>query len=397
MNKENNEVVTLNNGFDGFKIFSHPDFSDVRTKVINHEPWFVGRDVATALGYTNTRKAIADHVDDEDKMDGVTIRDSIGREQTAIIINESGVYSLTFSSKLPSAKQFKRWVTSEVLPALRKSGTYSVSNPLEQPLSREEMAMYWTNLMASYQDYSSILERRDKSRDEKLDTLIDAQTKCYSYLNECVKTMSCFVDLVKMGYLNTTTTTTTSPAITSPSTKVKKATTKKVTKNNDVTSWLKNAEVLVKELSKRSGIDVRLQSREIYDVMRTHGHKVIFKPGTSTLNTISKNKKLREGFDAAMEELNKKYKNQSIPRPTVIHKVPDEIKDKIKVYAEKKNLSYTYACGRIYKAIEFAANVSLDKMCRDYSAKLGLSSCNKAYMIQNNNELLAVFNKIIND
>jgi len=372
-----------------FRIFSHPDFSDVRTKVINDEPWFVGRDVATALGYTNTRKAIADHVDDEDKMDGVTIRDSIGREQTAIIINESGVYSLTFSSKLPKAKQFKRWVTSEVLPALRKSGTYSVSNPLEQPLSREEMAMYWTNLMASYQDYSSILERRDKSRDEKLDRLIEEQTKCYNRIVDCVETMSCFVELAKTGLLNNNVAT---------NNKAIQVAAKKTTgRNNEASSWLKNADILVRELSKRSGIDIRLQSREVYDVMRSHGYKVVFKPGTNTLSTISKNKKLRKGFDGAMEELNKKYQKNTVPRSTIIHKVPDEIKSKIKTYADKHKFSYTYACGRIYKAIEFAANVSLDKMCRDYSAKLGLSSCNKAYMIQNNNELLAVFNKIIND
>ena len=387
MNKENNEVVTLNDGFDGFKIFSHPDFSDVRTQVINHEPWFVGRDVATALGYTNTRKAIADHVDDEDK--GVTKCDTLGGIQELVVINESGVYSLTFSSKLPSAKQFKRWVTSEVLPALRKSGTYSVVNPIDQPLSREEMAMYWTNLMASYQDYSSILERRDKSRDEKLDRLIEEQTKCYNRIVDCVETMSCFVELAKTGLLNNNVAT---------NNKASQVVAKKTTgRNNEASSWLKNADILVRELSKRSGIDIRLQSREVYDVMRSHGYKVVFKPGTNTLSTISKNKKLRKGFDGAMEELSKKYQKNTVPRSTIVHKVPDEIKSKIKAYADKHKLSYTYACGRIYKAIEFAANVSLDKMCRDYSAKLGLSSCNKAYMIYNNNELLAVFNKIIND
>lgn len=95
---------------------------------INGEPWFVGKDVAEILGYSNSRKAIGDHVDDEDKTDGVTIRDSIGRVQNPIIINESGLYSLILSSKLPTAKQFKRWVTSEVLPAIRKTGGYGVAN-----------------------------------------------------------------------------------------------------------------------------------------------------------------------------------------------------------------------------------------------------------------------------
>lgn len=99
---------------------------EVRSLLINSEPWFVGRDVAEILSYSNTRKALTDHVDTEDKMDGVTIRDSIGRNQKPVLINESGLYSLVLSSKLPSAKKFKRWVTSEVLPALRKTGQYQV-------------------------------------------------------------------------------------------------------------------------------------------------------------------------------------------------------------------------------------------------------------------------------
>lgn len=90
----------------------------------NGDPWFVGKDVATILGYTNPRKALIDHVDDEDKTDGVTIRDSIGREQNPTVINESGLYSLILGSKLPTAKRFKRWVTREVLPSIRKTGGY---------------------------------------------------------------------------------------------------------------------------------------------------------------------------------------------------------------------------------------------------------------------------------
>ena len=82
------------------KVFENPTFGRVRTVEIDGEPWFVGKDVAEALGYSNTRKALADHVDGEDKTDGVTIRDSIGREQKPVIINESGLYSLILSSKL---------------------------------------------------------------------------------------------------------------------------------------------------------------------------------------------------------------------------------------------------------------------------------------------------------
>ena len=110
------------------QIFSNKEFGHLRTINVNGELYFIGRDVAEILGYSNPRKALSDHVDDEDKMDGVTIRDSMGREQNPICINESGLYSLILSSKMPNAKKFKRWVTSEVLPALRKTGTYEMEH-----------------------------------------------------------------------------------------------------------------------------------------------------------------------------------------------------------------------------------------------------------------------------
>lgn len=106
---------------------------EVRAVTINGEPYFVGKDVASILGYSNSRKALLDHVDEDDKTDGVTIRDSMGREQTPVVINESGLYSLILSSKLPQAKEFKRWVTSEVLPAVRKHGMYAVGDLLDNP------------------------------------------------------------------------------------------------------------------------------------------------------------------------------------------------------------------------------------------------------------------------
>lgn len=104
-------------------VFRDERFGEIRTATINGEPWFIGKDVATVLGYERPTKAIADHVDTEDK-DEVPIQDSIGRMQKSPIINESGLYSLILSSKLPQAKEFKRWVTSVILPALRKTGSY---------------------------------------------------------------------------------------------------------------------------------------------------------------------------------------------------------------------------------------------------------------------------------
>lgn len=102
--------------------FSNPEFGQVRTVEIDGTPWLVGKDVAIALGYKNPQRAIRDHVDTEDQ--GVTKTVTPSGEQEMLIINESGLYSLILSSKMPKAKAFKHWVTSEVLPAIRKTGAY---------------------------------------------------------------------------------------------------------------------------------------------------------------------------------------------------------------------------------------------------------------------------------
>ena len=119
--------------------FHHEMFGDIRAIEKDGEPWFVGKDVAVALGYTNTRKAIADHVDDEDK--GVTKCDTLGGEQNITIINESGLYSLVLSSKLPSAKQFKHWVTAEVLPSIRRHGAYATAPTIEKIIASPEFGI----------------------------------------------------------------------------------------------------------------------------------------------------------------------------------------------------------------------------------------------------------------
>lgn len=108
------------------------DQHEVRTVVINDEPYFVGKDVATVLGYSNTPKAIRDHVDEEDKR-AERIVHPLGGLQESILINESGLYSLILKSKLPSSKKFKRWVTSEVLPQIRKHGMYATDELLDNP------------------------------------------------------------------------------------------------------------------------------------------------------------------------------------------------------------------------------------------------------------------------
>ncbi|WP_418515066.1 phage antirepressor KilAC domain-containing protein [Erysipelothrix rhusiopathiae] len=113
------------------QVYKNAEFGSVRTTTIAGQPYFVGKDVASILGYTNTRKALIDHVDEEDK--GVTKCDTLGGKQDLIIINESGLYSLILSSKMPNAKKFKRWVTSEVLPAIRKHGLYATDDLIANP------------------------------------------------------------------------------------------------------------------------------------------------------------------------------------------------------------------------------------------------------------------------
>ena len=118
------------------QIFKNDEFGQVRTLVIDNEPYFVGKDVAEVLGYAKTQNAIATHVDEDDTLKQGII-DNLGRMQQTTVINESGLYSLILSSKLPNAKKFKRWVTSEVLPSIRKTGFYQIPK-----MSKELQAIF---------------------------------------------------------------------------------------------------------------------------------------------------------------------------------------------------------------------------------------------------------------
>jgi len=117
------------------QIFTNPEFGEVRTVCINNEPWFVGKDVAIILKYANPNEAINDHVDAEDKLNSKTLTSfplDLG-QRGGWLINESGLYSLILSSKLPAAKKFKRWVTREVLPSIHKHGVYAIDELLNNP------------------------------------------------------------------------------------------------------------------------------------------------------------------------------------------------------------------------------------------------------------------------
>lgn len=117
--------------------FNNDEFGSIRTMVIDGEPWFVGKDVTSILGYTNPSKAILDHVDADDKLNNETLS-SLG-QRGGWLINESGLYSLILSSKLPTAKRFKKWVTSEVLPSIRKHGAYLTEQKMDELIADPDM------------------------------------------------------------------------------------------------------------------------------------------------------------------------------------------------------------------------------------------------------------------
>lgn len=142
---------------------------EVRSLLLNNEPWFVGKDVAEALGYSKARNAIATHIDSEDKKDA-PIQGTLGGVQEMTVINESGLYSLVLSSKLPSAKKFKRWVTSEVLPALRKTGQYQVKELSGQELMAKALI-----------EAQSVLAAKDKVIEEMKPKVVFADAVATSH------------------------------------------------------------------------------------------------------------------------------------------------------------------------------------------------------------------------
>ena len=136
------------------QIFNNPEFGDIRTVVIDNEPWFVGKDVADILGYQNGSRDINRHVDEEDKR--LTKMVSQGQNRDITVINESGLYSLIFGSKLESAKKFKKWVTSEVLPSIRKTGTYMMPQTTDGKIAL--LAQGHTELKAEVDEIKADLE-----------------------------------------------------------------------------------------------------------------------------------------------------------------------------------------------------------------------------------------------
>ncbi len=139
------------------QVFNNPEFGNVRTMEIAGEPYFVGKDIAEILKYTNPQKALRDHIDVEDK----TVNDSFTVNGTkGILINESGLYSLILSSKLPNAKKFKRWVTSEILPNVRKHGAYMTPDKIEEVLMNPDTIIQLANTLKAERERNLALSEQ---------------------------------------------------------------------------------------------------------------------------------------------------------------------------------------------------------------------------------------------
>ena len=139
------------------QIFKNEEFGEIRTVTINEEPWFVGKDIAEVLGYANPRNAVPKHVDDEDKLS--TQIEYAGQKREVTVINESGLYSLILSSKLPNAKKFKHWVTAEVLPEIRKTGSYQMN----KPQGKELLALAVLEAQKTIEEQTAQIERMKPS------------------------------------------------------------------------------------------------------------------------------------------------------------------------------------------------------------------------------------------
>nr|DAO66800.1 MAG TPA: repressor domain protein [Caudoviricetes sp.] len=169
---------------DEMQIFESKEFGQIRTVEIDGEPYFVGKDVANVLGYADTKNALKAHVDEEDKR-GWQIT-TPGGEQSMTTINESGLYSLILSSKLPTAKKFKRWITSEVLPAIRKHGAYMTPETLEEAILNPDYLLRVVSALKSETDKRKALEATNASlsvdleiarpKAEYFDELVDRNT-----------------------------------------------------------------------------------------------------------------------------------------------------------------------------------------------------------------------------
>ena len=152
---------------ENIKIFNNAEFGEIRVMLIDDDPWFVGKDIAVALGYAKPENALSAHVDEQDKTTTLIQGDGSNYKSKTTIINESGLYSLIFSSKLESAQRFKHWVTHDVLPSIRKHGMYMTDNLLETAIANPDFVIGLIQNMKAEKEKSAALQMQNKQLCEK--------------------------------------------------------------------------------------------------------------------------------------------------------------------------------------------------------------------------------------
>ena len=431
-----NAVANMN---DNFRIFSSPEFCDIRTTIINCLPWFVGKDVATALDYSNPQEAIRDHVDIEDKIIGEQnahqyIIDSLGRKKYPTLINESGVYSLIFSSRMKKAKEFKHWVTSEVLPAIRTSGTYSVVNKQNAnntlPLSREEMAMYIAAIqshteeikdmcVSTFTEIGKIIQKNSEDNVKNLSMISDTASKLYSsYALNSAKIVECLNNI----------------KISTPQSQSQK----------DEEEFLKSARSLLSNICRTYNIEQKMAYSLVYgEMVKNDGiNPYKYKVDSSVIKGIAKNPEFRASFikcaenlccksndskiDTSLEdplenspensleisphnsEVNKQEETQATsPKKRFyannpLWSTPEEIRNYIAAYQKKYNKkSYEYASQCVLRDVAEKAEIgsikNLRKLATEYGNSLGHKCCSISYYIYNNERLFNILKSLVEE
>lgn len=441
---QTNEVVTGE-----IMVFSNEELGELRTITINGETWFVGKDVAGILGYSNSRKAIADHVDEEDKTDGVTIRDAIGRDQNPVFINESGFYSLILSSKLPSARKFKRWVTTEVLPSIREKAYYidkerlnsmcasPITDPITDPntpLTREELAMYFTYAVNGAKDFITEVDKRFDMMEKGISATATGITTLAEHFTSFVDTAAA-TSTVNQETLSTVATALTSSAdwankledallkLAESNTRTAQNVKQSSYKENplfvntisefETKSWLNKVWRSAEIISRRTGTDSTSALKEIYAVLRRNGVKLsglyeeyrVANPGKAMVNMLAESDILRDKTEDAIKELHKryypeKYTVENIVAEKPVYKsqqlisTPSQVKELINTIANRESIRYVVAARNVYKEIENRANVNLKELATGYAKKMHCSKCSKAYYIGQDEKLMDVLRRI---
>lgn len=263
------------------QVFSHPSFGNIRTVELNGEPWFVGKDVAEVLGYSNPRDALGRHVDDEDKKTVVNPDGNRGNPNMTII-NESGLYSLILSSKLPSAKEFKRWVTSEVLPRLRRNGFYvtnhtpDVSNLSAQTqilMQQAQMMMLQAQSIAELERKQNVQQKAIEETNKKIDDMQEIMILDHNEWRKATRSLVGKIAMKRGGY--------------------------------DMLSEI-NAEIYML-LESRAGVNLNLRLRHKQERMASEGIPQWKRDKVSKVDVIAEDKKLTEIFTAIVKEMAVKY------------------------------------------------------------------------------------------